>query len=83
MLSYYPSLYKLGLQESEPKILSQGKHGPKSDHKSEAELELDRLENHLRTIQLALEILTDASATLPEPVDAEGETGDDGEWEGS
>ncbi|KAJ7888132.1 hypothetical protein B0H14DRAFT_3856133 [Mycena olivaceomarginata] len=33
---------------------------PKTDHKSPAEIELERLEDRLRTVQLALEILTGA-----------------------
>lgn len=41
---------------------------PKSDHKSDIEVELERLENKLRTVQLALEILTGACATLPDPI---------------
>jgi hypothetical protein len=40
---------------------------PNSDHKTTAEVELDRLENELRTVQLALEILTGVCATLPDP----------------
>lgn len=44
------------------------KNTPKSDHKSPTELDLERLENKLRTAQLALEILTGACATLPDPV---------------
>ncbi|KAF7334372.1 ARM repeat-containing protein [Mycena venus] len=43
------------------------KNTPKSDHKSSAEIELERLEGRLRTVQLALEILTGACATLPDP----------------
>ncbi|KAG7099676.1 hypothetical protein E1B28_001500 [Marasmius oreades] len=43
------------------------KHAPKSDHKSTQELELDQLEGKLRSIQLALEILTGVCATLPDP----------------
>ncbi|KAJ7475243.1 armadillo-type protein [Mycena galericulata] len=43
------------------------KNTPKSDHKSTAEIELERLEARLRTVQLALEILTGACATLPDP----------------
>ena len=41
---------------------------PRSDHRSDTEIELQHLENKLRTIQLALEILTGACATLPDPV---------------
>ncbi|KAL4253634.1 Armadillo-like helical [Abortiporus biennis] len=43
------------------------KHTPKSDHRSPAEIELQRLETKLRTVQSALEILTGVCATLPEP----------------
>ena len=37
------------------------------DHRSSAELGLERLERKLRTVQLALEILTGVCATLPDP----------------
>lgn len=51
------------------------KHTPKSDHKSSYEYELERIETKLRTIQLALEILTGICATLPDPVlPADGES---------
>ncbi|PBK76924.1 ARM repeat-containing protein [Armillaria solidipes] len=43
------------------------KNTPKSDHKSPIEIELERLEMRLRTVQLALEILTGTCATLPDP----------------
>ncbi|KAH9932085.1 ARM repeat-containing protein [Epithele typhae] len=43
------------------------KNAPKSDHKTPSELELERLETRLRTVQLALEILTGMCATLPDP----------------
>ncbi|KAK0465459.1 armadillo-type protein [Desarmillaria tabescens] len=43
------------------------KSTPKSDHKSPIEIELERLEARLRTVQLALEILTGTCATLPDP----------------
>ncbi|KAJ7604904.1 armadillo-type protein [Mycena rosella] len=52
------------------------KNTPKSDHKSPAEIELERLEARLRTVQLALEILTGACATLPDP-DPDDEDGDE------
>ena len=39
---------------------------PKNDHKRPAEIELERLERRLRTVQLAVEILTGVSATLPD-----------------
>jgi hypothetical protein len=55
-------------QGSEPQMEKLSlKHTPKSDHKTTAEMELERLERKLRTVQLALEILTGASATLPDP----------------
>lgn len=41
---------------------------PGTDHKSNVEKELEHLENTLRTVQLALEILTGACATLPDPL---------------
>lgn len=43
------------------------KNKPKTDHKTPSELELERLETKLRTVQLALEILTGLCATLPDP----------------
>ncbi|KAG7452218.1 ARM repeat-containing protein [Guyanagaster necrorhizus] len=43
------------------------KSTPKFDHKSPIEIELERLESCLRTVQLALEILTGTCATLPDP----------------
>lgn len=43
------------------------KDAPKSDHKTEYEADLERLESTLRTVQLALEILTGVCATLPDP----------------
>jgi hypothetical protein len=59
---------------------------PKSDHKSKTELELEKLEGRLRTVQLALEVLTGACATLPDPEvggpDEEGDEGDDNAEEG-
>jgi hypothetical protein len=62
------SLFKSSLQNSEPRIdkLSLD-HTPKSDHKTTSEVELERLENKLRTVQLALQILTGVCATLPDP----------------
>ena len=55
------------------------KHAPKNDHKSPAEIELERLERRLRTVQLAVEILTGVSATLPDTeleLDGEEDTHD-------
>jgi hypothetical protein len=40
--------------------------GAKSDHRSESEVQLERIEAKLRTIQLALELLTAICAQLPE-----------------
>ncbi len=37
------------------------------DHRSPSEIELERLERKLKTVQLALEILTGVCATLPDP----------------
>ncbi|KAF8079006.1 armadillo-type protein [Lyophyllum atratum] len=55
-------------QDSEPQIEKLSlKNTPKSDHKSTAEVELESLEANLRTVQLALEILTGTCATLPDP----------------
>ncbi|KAI8990655.1 ARM repeat-containing protein [Trametes punicea] len=55
-------------QESVPQLESLSlKHTPKSDHRTPSELELERLETQLRTVQLALEILTGMCATLPDP----------------
>lgn len=53
---------------------------PKSDHKSEADIGLERTEQKLRTVQLSLEILTGVCATLPEnePSAENEEDGDDG-----
>jgi hypothetical protein len=57
---------KLALEPPQIEKLSL-KSAPKSDHRSDTEVELDRLENKLRTVQLALEILTGVCATLPDP----------------
>ena len=57
------------------------KDAPKSDHKTEYEADLERLESTLRTVQLALEILTGVCATLPDPGPEAAEEGveeDDG-----
>ncbi|KIM88980.1 hypothetical protein PILCRDRAFT_813980 [Piloderma croceum F 1598] len=72
-------------ESSEPRIdkLSLD-HTPKSDHKTASELELERLESKLRTVQLALQILTGVCATLPDPepeVTVEDVNGDENENE--
>ncbi|KAJ2917874.1 hypothetical protein MD484_g2591, partial [Candolleomyces efflorescens] len=55
-------------QATEPAIENLSlKHGPKSDHKSDIERQLEALEARLRTVQSSLEILTGACATLPDP----------------
>jgi hypothetical protein len=57
-------------------------HTPKSDHKTAGEVELEQLENSLRTVQLALQILTGVCATLPDPepdVAVEGDGDDENE----
>ncbi len=55
-------------QESIPQLENLSlKNTPKSDHKTTSELELERLETRLRTVQLALETLTGMCATLPDP----------------
>lgn len=63
-------------QALEPQIEKMSlKNTPKSDHKSSSEVELEQLEANLRTVQLALEILTGVCATLPDPsAGIEGET---------
>ncbi|KAI0053405.1 ARM repeat-containing protein [Auriscalpium vulgare] len=69
----------LARQAGEPPIQrASAGHAPKSDHKSESELELERIETRLRAIQFALEILTGICATLPDPDEA---VEDDGEIE--
>ncbi|KAI0778843.1 ARM repeat-containing protein [Trametes elegans] len=66
--------------ESIPELESLSlKHTPKSDHKTPSELELERLETRLRTVQLALEILTGMCATLPDPEVFSGTPDDDNE----
>ncbi|KAK7695114.1 hypothetical protein QCA50_002304 [Cerrena zonata] len=67
-------------QESIPELEKLSlKNTPKSDHKSPAELELEQIENRLRTTQLALEVLTNVCATLPEtePLEDDGEQQED------
>lgn len=55
-------------QASEPSLEKLSiKNTPQSDHKSAIEIELELLESRLRTVRLALEILTGACATLPDP----------------
>ena len=51
---------------------------PKSDHKSPSEIELAQIERRLRTVQLALEIMTGVCATLPDPEPAVEDDEDEG-----
>ncbi|KAG8694875.1 hypothetical protein FRC08_008204 [Ceratobasidium sp. 394] len=46
---------------------------PKSDHKTAAEIVLERIERRLRVLQLALEILTGVCAQMPDPEPVEEE----------
>lgn len=70
------------LQASEPQKEKQSvKHAPQSDHKNPTEIELERIETTLRTVHLALEILTGVCATLPEPEVVEGEEEEEEEQE--
>jgi hypothetical protein len=67
-------------EASEPKIEKLWlKNTPQSDHKSQIELELEKLEGRLRAVQLALEILTGVCATLPDPGSSESGEGDEDE----
>ncbi|KAF7361220.1 ARM repeat-containing protein [Mycena sanguinolenta] len=79
------ALQLISQQESTPDIEKLSlKHAPKSDHKSSAEIELERLESQLRTVQLALEILTGACATLPDPEpETDAPSGPAGDGEGN
>ncbi|THH20509.1 hypothetical protein EW146_g865 [Bondarzewia mesenterica] len=55
-------------QATEPQVEKHNIKGlPQSDHKSDIEMELQRIETKLRTVQLSLEILTNVCATLPDP----------------
>ncbi|KAF5366940.1 hypothetical protein D9757_010836 [Collybiopsis confluens] len=67
---------------SEPQIQKLSlKHTLKTDHKSQHELELEQIESDLRTVQLALEILTGVCATLPDPSSVTDEAEDNNEDE--
>ncbi|KAF8625190.1 hypothetical protein AX15_005495 [Amanita polypyramis BW_CC] len=69
-------------EASEPQIERLSlKNAPGSDHKSPTELELEKLEGKLRTVQLALEVLTGSCATLPDPEPSRPDEEDDGEGE--
>jgi hypothetical protein len=49
------------------------KNGAKSDHKSTADVELEWIEAEMRTVKLALELITAICAELPEPDDEDDE----------
>ncbi|KAG8799806.1 hypothetical protein FRC16_004319 [Serendipita sp. 398] len=57
------------------------KNGAKSDHKSQADVDLERTEAELRVVKLALELITGICAELPEPEegDLDGELDEDEE----
>jgi hypothetical protein len=57
------------------------KNGAKSDHKSEFERQLECIEAELRTTTLALEVITDLCAELPEVQDNEEQDMQDGDEE--
>jgi hypothetical protein len=87
--SFFRSLHHMPthrrfVQSSEPQIDKLSlKGGPGSDHRSEIELALEKLEDQLRTVQLALEILTGVCATLPDPdVDTAANADEDDAAEG-
>ncbi|KAF7313223.1 ARM repeat-containing protein [Mycena kentingensis (nom. inval.)] len=62
------ALELVAIQDATPAMESLSlKHTPKSDHRSPSEIELEYLEGRLRTVQLALEILTGLCAVLPDP----------------
>ncbi|KAG6845377.1 hypothetical protein H0H87_010486 [Tephrocybe sp. NHM501043] len=62
------TLELISKQDSVPQIEKLSlKHTPGSDHKTPEEVDLIRIESTLRTVQLALEILTGLCATLPDP----------------
>ncbi|KAA1467810.1 ARM repeat-containing protein [Dentipellis sp. KUC8613] len=65
--------------ENPPVQRSPSKNGPKMDQKTPEEIELERIEARLRSVHLALEILTGVCATLPdvEEVEAEEDEEDD------
>ncbi|KAI0686648.1 armadillo-type protein [Cytidiella melzeri] len=56
-------------------------NSPKTDHQSHTEVELAQLERKLRTVELALQILTGFCATLPEPEPVEDGGDEDEEYE--
>jgi len=65
------------LEQENPAIAKQApvlKNGAKSDHKSTADIEFEWIETEIRTVKLALELITAICAELPEPDDADEET---------
>ncbi|TFY61535.1 hypothetical protein EVG20_g7018 [Dentipellis fragilis] len=63
--------------ENPPVQRSPSKNGPKTDHKTPEEIELERIEARLRSVHLALEILTGVCATLPDAEEVEAEEDED------
>ncbi|CAG8581852.1 15378_t:CDS:2 [Acaulospora colombiana] len=62
------------------------KNGAKSDHRTHAEVELDRIESELRVLRMAIELVTGICAELPEPDDdadviSDEEDDEEEEWE--
>ncbi|PVG00960.1 ARM repeat-containing protein [Serendipita vermifera] len=62
------------------------KNGAKSDHRSHAELELDRIESELRVLRMTIELITGICAELPEPDDdteviSDEDEDEEEEWE--
>lgn len=62
------------------------KNGAKTDHKTKAEVELERIESELRAVKLALELITGICAELPDPEEGDEdeeieEEDDEEEWE--
>lgn len=69
-------------QEEPPTVPNPSlKHTPKSDHRTPAERELEKIETRLRNVQLALEILTGVCATLPDVETSLDEDHDEGDGE--
>lgn len=52
----------------------------KLDHRSPAEMKLERMERMLTTVGIALEILTAICAGIEDAADEDGMDEDDGEW---
>lgn len=66
-------------QDDTEKIQRKPIPGAASDHKSESEMKLEKIEAELRVIKLALELITAICAELPDPEDNEDEEIEEGE----